>query len=116
MMNYIVKTDPLPDGKIVQSVTLETRGYTQQAPVMQEVMRLVIDTGDEQIKQALNQLGWHHRDEIAALDIPNYEAPLAPGCTKFRRYEPVQQYHRITVADVQKMEEQIRQIANALHL
>lgn len=103
-MKYTVKTEPQPDGKIVQSVITEQQGF---GDLMQEITRYVIDTRDEQIKAALNQLGWHHRDEFAALDVPNprtAQNPLGSG------------FHRVFINDIAKMEEQIRQIAKALHL
>lgn len=110
-MIYEVQTDvDKANGLIFQKVV--SKSPSIEDPInrnrVDTVVEQVINTQEIGIRKALNALGWHHSSEIGALDVPN------PGADS--RYPPINFYHRVTVADVQKMEEQIRLIAKALHL
>lgn len=51
-MKYTVKTTPMIDGRILQEVDLEAQN------IVKNIMRDVLDTKEQQIKEALIKLGW----------------------------------------------------------
>ena len=101
-MSYEVSTIAGSDGRIISTID-EVGGPGIRVTLFRHVM----DTRDAQVCVALEALGWRHDGGIAALDVPNspsVQNPIGNG------------YHRVTAADVVKMEERLRQIAKALHL
>lgn len=101
-MRYDVNTSSGSDGRII-SVIDEVDDHG----IRVTLFRHVLNTQDVRVRVALEDLGWRHDGGIAAIDVPNRPSvrdPLGTG------------HHRVTGADIVKMEEQIRQIAKALHL
>jgi len=95
MIRYIVTTSEFEKGLLMQRIDLEGPG-----DVRQTILQQVLDTTEAQVRAALIKLGWTPPEAMGALDIPRLDGG----------------YRRVTGTEVIKMEEQIRQIADALHL
>ncbi|MCE5212651.1 MAG: hypothetical protein LLG40_14005 [Deltaproteobacteria bacterium] len=52
-MKFQVNTDITDDGKIIQEVLLKERN-----DVVENIMRVVIDTREAQVREALISMGW----------------------------------------------------------
>jgi hypothetical protein len=100
-MRYVVTISEPEKGLLMQRVDLEA----PHEDVRQTILQQVLDTKEAQVRAALIRLGWTPPDVNKAgyLDIPD-------------RDDPLERPHRVTVADVQHMEKQLRLIADALHL
>jgi hypothetical protein len=100
-LEYKVTTGVDPRGLLMQRVdaVISVEG---QDNVRETLMQQVMDTTDAQVRAGLIKLGWTPPETRGWVDIPDlcYE-----GGTR-----------RVTADDVIKMEQQIRQIADALHL
>lgn len=109
-MNFKLITTPCSGGPAIsQELYAEFAGEKGIRGIRTRIFHHIIDLADEQIKAALNQLGWRHDSEEKYLLVPNALPSDAPAGT------PVDSHH-VTIADVQKMEQQLRTIAKALNL
>lgn len=90
-----------------QGLITQTVDFLDGRGIRETIIRHVIDTGDQQVRDALIKLGWRPPGEIAAIDIP---------CANWNPIHGSHGWRRVTVDDVVKMERQIAAVQAALKL